>query len=160
MYDAIHKTLGSVPNIFQGMASSPAVLEAYLNASEALKKGSLTFAERETVALAVSQFNSCQYCLAAHTALGNMAGLAPEGILKIRRFRSDDPKTTALLGFVQAVLKKTGNITAEDIQDVKEAGYDDARLTEVLMVIGLTVFTNLFNHVNQTTVDFPAAQTL
>jgi len=40
---------------------------------------------------------------------------------------------------------------------IRRTGFSDAQITEILMVLAQTVFTTLFNRVNQTELDFPAA---
>jgi AhpD family alkylhydroperoxidase len=67
-----------VPNMTRAMANSPAVLDGYLQLSGALTKGKLPAKTREEIALAVSQANSCDYCLAAHSTIGKMVGLSPD----------------------------------------------------------------------------------
>ena len=67
-------------NIFRGMANSPAVLDAYLKFSGALKEGKLDGKTREAIALVISQANRCDYCLAAHTVIGKGAGLDDKAV--------------------------------------------------------------------------------
>jgi uncharacterized peroxidase-related enzyme len=157
LYDAINKKMGKVPNIFLGMGNSPAALQAYLGIGGALAKGALESAEKEVVALAVSQHNNCQYCLSAHTAIGKMAGLKEDEIIKIRQ-GSGEGKKSQLAAFVQAVLRTKGFVSDADLAAVRAAGYSDAQIVEVLMVVAETVFTNFFNHVNDTVNDFPQVQ--
>jgi uncharacterized peroxidase-related enzyme len=155
LYGAIQSTLGGVPNLFQGIGNSPAALEGYLAGGEALKKGKLSFAEREAIALTVSQANRCNYCLSAHSALGKMAGLKEEEILGIRQGNTHNPKIRALSEFVRTVLKERGHVTAGELRAVQAVGYNDAQITETIFVISQTEFTNFFNHVNDTVLDFP-----
>lgn len=157
LYEAIQKKLGVVPNLFQGMAISPAVLQGYNQANEALDRGSLSFAEREAVSLVVSQENECQYCLAAHTALGKMAGIPEDEIIAIRKPGGGSSKLLALSQFARAVVKKRGYVSDSELSQIREAGFNDAQIAETIMTIALTTFTNFFNHVNQTVVDFPTA---
>ena len=82
---AVNNKLGFVPNMMRTMASSPAVLEGYLGLSGALSAGRLTSKLREQIALAVSEVNGCNYCLAAHTLLGKKAGLTDVDTLSIRQ---------------------------------------------------------------------------
>ena len=76
LLEGVNKMLGSVPNLFRLTANSPAALEGYLGLNGALSKGVLDPQTRERIALAVAQFNGCDYCLSAHTYLGkNLAKL-------------------------------------------------------------------------------------
>src|SRR5436305_9863138 len=70
LLDAVMDRLGLVPNMTRAMANSPAALDGYLQLSGALGKGALPARVREQIALAVAQANACDYCLAAHSAIG------------------------------------------------------------------------------------------
>ena len=157
LYDAIKRAVGGVPNIYQGVGNSAPALEGVLHIGEVLRKGQLTTAEIEAVKLVVSEAYGCTYCLAAHTLLGKKAGLTQEQTISIRRGASPDPKVGALVKFVNAAIQPKGRISDEDLHAVKAAGYNDAQITEILLVVAQTVFTNLFNRVHQTPLDFPPA---
>src|SRR4051812_19214229 len=81
LLDAVKGKLGLVPNMTRAMANSPAVLDGYLQLSGALGKGALPAKAREQIALAIAQANGCEYCQAAHSAVGKMVGLTAEQIL-------------------------------------------------------------------------------
>ena len=70
LFNAVQAKLGVVPNMMRTMGNSPAVLEGYLNLSGALSHGKLSAKTGELIALTVSESNSCDYCLAAHTFIG------------------------------------------------------------------------------------------
>ena len=160
LLDAVKARLGLVPNMTRAMAVSPAVLEAYLGFIGALGHGVLPARVREQLALDVSEANRCDYCVSAHSALGQRAGLTERDVLDSRRGVSADPKADVLLRFARTVLEKRGVIEDADIAAVREAGYGDAEIAEVVAHVGLNVFTNYFNHVAGTTIDFPKAPAL
>ncbi len=161
LYDAIQRTVGGVPNIYQGVGNSPAALESVLHIGTVLgKKGQLGAVEIEAIKLAVSETYGCTYCLAAHTLLGKKAGLTDEQAISIRRGTPQEPKLEALVKFVNTAIQPRGRISDGDLRAVKAAGYNDAQITETLLTIAQTVFTNLFNRVHQTPLDFPAAPSL
>lgn len=145
-------------NIFKGMANSPAGLQFYLGAAGALNQASLSAAEQEVVQLVFAQANDCEYCQAAHTAMGKSAGLSEEQTIAART-QSDlgDAKLTALTRFASAFHEKRGFVSDDDIAQFKNAGYDDGAIVEVVATAALASYTNWFNHVNQTPVDLPAA---
>jgi uncharacterized peroxidase-related enzyme len=159
LYEALQKKLGKIPNIFLTMGSNPAVLEGYLAIGKSLEQGKLSAAEREAVALATSQFNNCHYCLSAHTYLGKAAGLKEEEMLRIRQ-NTGTQKPAQLGRFARQVLEKKGFVSESELQAARQAGYTDEQLMEAVLVIAQTVFTNFFNHVNDTQLDFPAAPEL
>lgn len=148
-------------NLFKGLANSPAALDAYLAFSGALGKGSLTPAEREAIALAVGEANQCEYCVAAHSALAKGAGLSEAHAMDARRGSiGDAPKLDALVKFALRIHEKKGFVSDADLAAFKDAGYTDAHAAEVVANYALNIYTNYFNHLNQTSVDFPAAGSL
>lgn len=159
LYQAIQKQIGTVPNIFLSLGNSPAALEAYLSIGKTLRTGTLTPSENEAIALAVSQYNNCRYCLSAHTLLGKMAGLQEGEMLQIRQNRGEQ-KAAKLAQFARVVMEKKGFVSDSELAAVRDAGYSDEQLSEALMVVAQTIFTNFFNHVNDTELDFPAAPEL
>lgn len=160
LYEAIQRAIGMVPNLYQGMGNSPVALEGVLHTDGILKKGQLSGAEIEAIKLAVSEAYGCDYCLAAHTLMGKKAGLTAEDTISIRRGTAQQPRLDALVKFVNAALHPQARVSDSDLGAVKAAGYNDAQIAETIQAIAQTVFTNLFNRVNQTTLDFPAAPAL
>ncbi len=151
----VQKKLGMTPNLMRTMANSPAVLEAYLGFGNALGKGTLPPKLREQIALTVSESNGCQYCLSAHSALGKMVGLGDEEIADSRRGVSPDRKTEAVLQFARKVVTERGWVSDDDMAAVRAAGASDAEIAEVVAHVAVNTFSNYFNHVAETDVDFP-----
>jgi uncharacterized peroxidase-related enzyme len=160
IYDGLTKKMGKVINIFRGMGNSPAALKAYLNMSGALSEGQLSPQEREVVYLAVSENNGCHYCVSAHSLVAKRAGLEESSIEAARKFQSEDKKHQALLTFIRKVIDSKGFVADSDIQAVRDAGYSDGQIAESIAYIGLATYSNLFNHVFDTPLDFPAAPKL
>ena len=157
LYDGLKSAIGAVPNIYRGVANSPAALDVLLGMGAKLREGGLTGAQTEAVKLVVSQTYGCTYCLAAHTLVGKKAGLTEADTLAIRRGTNADPGLSALVRFVNAAIQPTARSSDEELNAIRGAGFSDAQITEILMVLAQTVFTTLFNRVNQTELDFPAA---
>jgi uncharacterized peroxidase-related enzyme len=160
LLDAVKSKLGLVPNMTRAMANSPAVLDAYLQFSGALRKGSLSTRAREQISLAVAQANGCDYCLAAHSAIGKAVGLTAEQVRDSRLGAAVDPKIDALIRFALEVVQTRGRVSDAALAEVREAGFDDGVIAEVVAHVALDVFTNYFNNVTQTDVDFPKAPEL
>lgn len=158
LLEAVKGKLGVVPNMMRTMAHAPAVLEAYLNFSAALAKGSLDLKTREAIALAVGQANKCQYCVSAHTILGKKAGLNDAEVTAARTGESTNPKLAAILRLAMAINNKQANISDADLSAARQAGVTDAEIAEVVGVVSLNVFTNYFNHVADPQIDFPVVQ--
>ncbi|MDA0738035.1 MAG: peroxidase-related enzyme [Nitrospirae bacterium] len=160
LLDGVQKKLGFTPNILRTMANSPAVLQGYLNFSTALSKGSLSPKLREQIALVVAQNNECEYCLAAHAAIGRTVGLSEEAIRDSRRGESPDAKEAAVLDFASTLVVNRGWVTDAEIAKLRKAGVTEGEIAEIIANVSLTLFTNYLNHVAQTEIDFPAVEAL
>jgi len=158
---AVKAKLGLVPNMTRAMANAPAVLDGYLSFSGALSQGtSLTAKQREQIALAVGQANECDYCLAAHSTIGKMVGLSAEQILDSRRGTAVDPKSEAVISLARKLVAERGRVSNADLAEARAAGLDDAAIAEIVANTALNIFTNYFNHVAETEIDFPKAEPL
>ena len=155
LLNAVQAKLGVTPNLMKTLAHAPAALEGYLSLNTALAKGLLPPSTREQIAIAVAQENRCEYCLAAHTFLGKKAGLSPEQILAARKGQADNGKSRASLELAGEVLKSRGAVTDERLAAARAAGITDGEIAEVVAHVALNVFTNYFNVLAQTQVDFP-----
>ena len=157
---AVEKKMGMVPNMISTMAQSPAVLQAYLGFTQRLAGGSLSEALRQEISLAVSEANQCNYCLSAHTFLGSKAGLSESNILDARHGTASDEKTNAALTFARKIVEDRGHVSDEDVEEVRRAGFTDGEIAEIIANVALTTFTNYFNTVAGTEIDFPVARSL
>ncbi|MBF0253654.1 MAG: carboxymuconolactone decarboxylase family protein [Candidatus Omnitrophica bacterium] len=157
LLDKVSQKFGRIPNIFKVMGHSPAVLESYLAQSSALESTTINPKLKERIALAVAQTNQCDYCLAAHSAIGQSLGLAAEEMLKNRRYTSDCKKSEAALAFVRILLDTKGSVPSKDIAALKSAGFDSTQIMEIVGVVAQNLLTNFVNHAADTAVDFPAA---
>jgi uncharacterized peroxidase-related enzyme len=159
IFDNLKKALGFVPNLYATFAHSPTALGTYLALQNA--KSSLRPKEREVINLVVSQVNDCEYCLAAHTALGKMVGFTEAQILEIRRGRASfDPKLDGLARFVREVTEKRGHVSAAATDAFLAAGWSQANLVDAIMVVGDKSISNYLHGTTKIPVDFPAVEKL
>ncbi|WP_275001565.1 carboxymuconolactone decarboxylase family protein [Promicromonospora iranensis] len=156
LLDQIHGAFGTVPTMFRAVANSPAALTSMWSSFGALGGGALGPALGEQIAVAVANRNSCEYCLAAHTALGRKAGLTREELVAAQDGASDDPRTAALLTFALQVVEHRGQVTDQDVQAVRDQGWGDEHIVEVIAQVALNLFTNYVNIALAVPVDFPA----
>ena len=159
--NSVEKQLGRVPNLFRVVANSPAALTGYMQLSAASAQGALDAATRERIALVVAELNGCGYCLSAHTYLGrNVAKLDDAEITANRNGASNDPMADAAVRFAAAVVRQRGQVSNEQVQAVRTAGYTDAQVLDILLAIALNTFTNYVNEVAKTEIDFPVVEPL
>ncbi|MCB8838818.1 carboxymuconolactone decarboxylase family protein [Aurantimonas sp. VKM B-3413] len=153
--DAMNKQLGTVPNMFRLLATSPAALQGFAGNNAALAK-TLDVRTRERIALAAAEANGCDYCLSAHSYLAlNLAKLTPEEVARNRRGESGDAKAHAAVSFAAKIVRERGHVTDADVEAVRQAGFSDGEIVEIVAVAAENVFTNLLNTVAATEIDFP-----
>lgn len=161
LFNAVQAKLGVVPNMMRTMGNSPAVLEGYLNLSGALSHGKLSAKTGELIALAVSESNSCDYCVAAHTFIGEKLLKTDAQVLQdARKGNSADAKTEAILQLAKTLISKNGLVSDEDVNNAKNAGVSDAEIAETVAHVALNVLTNYFNNTANTQIDFPEVSSL
>ena len=155
LLDAVQSALGMIPHMTKVMANSPAVLKGYLDFSGDLSKGKLEGKLREQIALISAQSNACSYCLSAHTAIGKMVGLDDAAISASRHGKGSSEQGTAALTFASQVLDAKGQVTAAQVQAVRDAGFSDGEIAEIIANVALNVLTNYFNVAADVEIDFP-----
>jgi len=155
LLDSVKNKLGVVPNMMRTMANAPAVLDAYLGFSSALSNASVNGKLGELIALTVANQNGCNYCNSAHSFFAQKIGLKAEDIQQARLGNAADPKISAALNFAKEILDKRGAVSDESLQHIKEAGYSEAQVLEIVAQVVLSIFTNYINIISDTDIDFP-----
>ena len=158
-FDAVKGKLGMVPNIFKTMANAPVVLNGYLAFSGALAGGKLSTVLREQIALVTANQNGCDYCASAHSAAGKMAGLATDEIQRNMHGLASEPKAQAAITFARRIVEERGFVSDADLAAVRTAGFSDEEIVEIVANVAANLFTNYFNHVADTEIDFPKVET-
>jgi uncharacterized peroxidase-related enzyme len=154
LLDAIHGAMGGTPAMFRAVANSPAALQSMWGSFGALGGGRLGAALGEQIAVAVADRNRCNYCLAAHHALGQKAGLSAAALTAAQAGESADAKTDAALRFALALVERRGQVSATEVQALKAAGFDDGAVVEIVAHVALNLFTNYVNTALDVPVDF------
>ncbi|MEU6325371.1 carboxymuconolactone decarboxylase family protein [Streptomyces sp. NPDC047009] len=146
--------------MFVTLASNPAVLDVVMALQGSLSRV-LDAKTRHTIALAVSQANGCDYCLAVHSYVSSeFGGMSSEDIDLGRAGSSVDPKGAAVARFAQQVVESRGRVSDADLAAVRGAGYTDPQILAIVTVAVAAQLTNFINNVNQTDVDIPAASSV
>ncbi len=151
----IQQAFGATPNMFKAVANSPAALQSMWSAFGALGQGSLGAKLGEQLAVAIANRNRCEYCLAAHTVLGQQAGASGAEMATAQIGQSDDAKTAAALTFALKVVEQRAKITESDVASLREAGFGDEQIVEIMAHVALNLFTNYINLALAIPVDFP-----
>jgi uncharacterized peroxidase-related enzyme len=153
--DVFTKNLGFTPNMLATFAQSPIAFNAWATLRGSLSKA-LDLRTRESISLAVSEVNGCNYCLAVHTFGAEKAKMPAEEIILARKGHASDPKRDAAVQFARKVIETRGKVSDADLKAVRDAGYTDANITEIIALVAMYSLTNFFNNVFDPEKDFPA----
>jgi len=147
-------SLGFVPNLFANMAQAPALLEGYLSLMNIVGKTDLSETECQIILMTNNRLNGCEYCMAAHTTLSQMANVADEVIESLRAGTPiADNKLEALRQFAIIVNETRGNPSDAQIQALLDAGYTQQTVLEVVLATAFKVLSNYTNHITGTQID-------
>jgi uncharacterized peroxidase-related enzyme len=155
MLKQIHAAFGATPNMFKAVANSPAALKSMWGSFGALGSGTLGAKLGEQIAVAVANRNRCEYCLAAHTVLGQNAGVSGQDMSAAQVGKSADPKIQAALTFALKIVEQRAAISHAEVEAVRAAGFNDGEIVEIMAHVALNLFTNYVNVAFNVPVDFP-----
>ncbi len=158
LYAAITSQLGMVPNFLKVFANSPAALKAFLGLHSIAGEGSLDGMTKERIALTIAEKNACEYCVSAHTAIGRGAGLSNDEMAANRDGTSQDAKAAVAVKFAKALAEHNGEVTSAEILEVRNAGYDDAEIVEIITHVGMNIMTNILGKASRVEIDFPKVE--
>ena len=141
------------------MATSENALKNYLEFSNG--KSSLQTKEKEVINLAVSEFNQCQYCLSAHTAIAGMNGFDASQINQMRAGEAPfDAKLDALAKLSRNIVENRGATSEAVLENFFAAGWTNENLIDTINQVGEITITNYLHRTTEVPVDFPVAQQL
>ena len=113
---------------------------------------------REQIALAVAGVNQCDYCASAHTFIAKALGVGSTEAARNLAAGSLEPKTALILRFAADVAENRAVFAdnAAELDKLRQAGVTDGEIVEIIANVALNTFTNYFNHIAGTKIDFPA----
>ena len=154
--DAFTRNIGFTPNMMATFAQSPIAFNAWASLLGSLSKA-LDVKTRDSIGLAVSEVNGCNYCLTVHSFTAqHMAKLPAEEIILARKGHASDPKRDAAVQFARLVISNRGRVSDADLEAVRNAGYTDANIMEIAALVAMYSLTNFINNVFDPEKDFPA----
>lgn len=156
--DNVNKVLGFVPNLHRLMSLNPPVLQGWAQLQASLAK-TLDARTRDSIALAVSEADGCNYCLAAHTFMaGNFAKMSADEIALNRKGNSEDSRRAAAAKFAHALIERRGKVSDEELQAVRQVGFSDGDIIAIVALSAQFLLTNFMNNVADTDIDFPPSR--
>lgn len=154
--EAGKKSAGGIPNMYAGMANSPALLDGYLYGYKLFREESgFTPAEQELIFLSIARVNECTYCVAAHSFIAGAVSKTPaQAVQAVRNdVPLEDAKLAALNKFTQTMVSSRGRPTRSELSAFLEAGYTEKNVLEIILAIAVKTISNYSNHVFHTPLD-------
>src|SRR3990172_12508607 len=131
MYERIGGARGGVAQIHQAQSLNPKVLATHFELYKALmfQPSPLTRADREALAVAVSEANSCEYCAAHHGSalaqLGTTSSLPPQ-----------------VFEWAARLARTPERVRSEDVQMLRAAGLTEPAILHALLTIAYFSYAN------------------
>jgi uncharacterized peroxidase-related enzyme len=153
--DAFTRNIGFTPNMMATFAASPIAFNAWAALLGSLSKA-LDVKTRDSIGLAVSEVNGCDYCLTVHSFTAeHMAKLPADEIILARKGHANEAKRDAAVQFARKVIETRGKVGDADVKAVRDAGYTEANVMEIVALVAMYSLTNFFNNVFDPERDFP-----
>jgi alkylhydroperoxidase family enzyme len=157
LFDGIQQRLPRVPNMLRLLGHSPTLLRSYLDLTDAFNS-QLSERLRTLITITVAQIAGGDYLLSFAHVLGKRDGLNDEQMNAARRGESSDVKSAAVLRFAAKAAREHGRVSEGDLAAVREAGYTEAELVDIVAYISLSMFRVYFNLMARTAIDFPVVK--
>ena len=154
--DHTQKGMGFVPNMYLKMGGNTALLDAYMYSYTSFRANSgLSMVEQEVVFLSVAYENNCEYCMAAHSFVGDRMSKVPVEVTDAIREGKPvpDAKLAALSRLTRLLTANRGIVPQDEVDSFLAAGYTEAQVLGVIAGIGVKTLSNYSNHITSPEVD-------
>lgn len=157
--EIIEKTIskmGFAPTMYLKMGQNPALLDSYIYAYNSFRTNSgFTPVEQEVVFLSVAYENNCEYCMAAHSFVGDMMSKVPTEVINAIREGKEisNAKFNALSRLTRLLTANSGHVTKDEIDKFLAAGYTKSAVLGIIAGIGVKTMSNYSNHITNPEVD-------
>lgn len=154
LLEGVMTRYGFLPNLAAVMADSPQLLGGYLAVGQAFEESSLSPIEQQVVALTVSAFHRCEYCMAAHSMLAAHLGLSSDDLEALRGGTPmKTPRFESLRQFTNALLDTRGRVTAADVDRMCGTGYSQTQIGDVVLGVAFKTLSNYTHALRPVEVD-------
>ena len=154
-FDTVQKVFGGVPNLMKKFANAPEAMEHFTKFYQTLGQGELTPALIEQIALTVSAFNQCEYCVAVHVMMGQHYGLERDEMLRNIEGKSANEKTQAILDYAKELLVNHGQVNPKTLSSLSSYDINEKMTIEILCIVNVFTLLNSLKHLTQPELDFP-----
>jgi uncharacterized peroxidase-related enzyme len=149
LYEEVKASWDFLPNFWQAQGRRPDLLrlqkDLYTNV---FTKGVLPQAVKEQIGLVVAGINTSSYCIAIHMEILRRMGIEKPLARKLAtdwEYAPVEPKVMELFRFAAKLTKRPGDISKDDVESLRKAGWDDEAIYETVLTASVM---GLFNRVS------------
>ena len=149
--EPVKADFGFVPNLEKVLAAAPAALEGYVSLWNLIERTGFSPLEQQVICQEINRQHGCHYCLAHHDMLLKQAGGAQDlRAAVIRGELVSDARLQSLRSMVTDLLQARGHVEGARIEEFLAAGYEPARVLDLIMILACKVISNYTNHLAHT----------
>ena len=138
--------IGKIPNILRTTSIDPQIAKWFWDGVKIilLRESSIPRVLKESIAVVVSNANSCNYCTQAHGTLLQLMGFTDKQIEDLKNnFESFSDKEKAALNYALKINDSANKTTSDDHKILKDFGYDDKQIVEITSVVAAFNWANI-----------------
>lgn len=150
------KGLGFVPNMYTKMSNNTSLLDAYTYSYNSFRVNSgFTPEEQEVIFLSIAYENNCEYCMAAHSFVGDMMSKVPTKVTDAIRAGKQIPdvKLAALSRLSRSLTVNRGVVLQGEIDAFIAVGYTEVHVLGIITGVAVKTLSNYSNHIANPDVD-------
>jgi alkylhydroperoxidase family enzyme len=137
------ETFGMVPNILGAISGSPKLINGLTGLFSQAHGGNFTEAQVQVLLLTNAVTNASPWPVAFHTCLALKEGLTEADVNAIRARRlPEDKQFAALSRLARTLIEKRGHLDDQDVAAFTAAGFDQALVLDVILVVSASTITN------------------
>ena len=137
---------GFIPDLNRLLAISPKTLKNYLGLGSALGGGTLSAELREEIALLVSNHCGCDDRLSVQYERISAPAATRSDRAPGREASRPDTHAGNTLSFAMNVAKRQGHVDRAEVEKLREIGFSEGEIAEIVAVVAVNLFTNFFKH--------------
>ena len=148
LYKEINKELqiGKIPSILKTTSIDHQIAKWFWDGVKIilLRESSIPRTLKESIAVVVSNANSCNYCTQSHSMLLQLMGFDEEKINDLKNnFDNFPEKEKAVLDYALKINNSANETTSNDHKILHELGYDDKQIVEITSVVAAFNWANI-----------------
>ncbi|MDC8830551.1 carboxymuconolactone decarboxylase family protein [Alteromonas gilva] len=146
-------SFGMLPNLHGVMAEAPGVLDSYKYLHDKALKTSFSKEELTVVWQTANVEHGCHYCVPAHTGIAKSMKIDDSIIDALRNETPLPEKLEVLRETTKAIIIERGHPSDAQLTQFFDAGFTQAHLLEIILILAQKVMSNYINHLADTPVD-------